>query len=88
MARGEQTSIKAEKPAEVVLTGEELDLALYDVMNTLWKSYRESAVTKNCKTFNGCFDVLYSKYTDKGVIRFIEGMGMGFVNAINRRIAE
>ena len=88
MKKGEQTSIKAEKPAEVVLSDENLDKALYDVMNTLWKAYRESVTTKNYKTFNGCFDILYGKYTDKGVVRFIESMGMGLVNAINRRIHE
>lgn len=74
------------KPVEVVLEGEELDKALYDVMNTLWKAYRESVIQKSYKTFNGCFDVLYGKYTDRGVVRFIEGMGMGLVNALNRRI--
>ena len=86
--KGEQTSIKADKPVEVVLSGEDLDKALYDVMSTLWKAYRESVNTKNYKTFNGCFDILYGKYTDKGVVRFIESMGMGLVNAINRRIHE
>ena len=86
--KGEQTSIKADKPAEVVLSGEDLDKALYDVMSTLWKAYRESVTAKNYKTFNGCFDILYGKYTDKGVVRFIESMGMGLVNAINRRIHE
>ena len=88
MKKGEQTSIKADKPAEVVLSGEDLDKALYDVMNTLWRAYRESIATKNYKTFNGCFEILYGKYTDRGVVRFIESMGMGFVNALNRRIAE
>lgn len=75
-----------QKPVEVVLEGEDLDKGLYDVMNTLWKAYRESVTQGSYKTFNGCFDVLYGKYTDRGVVRFIEGMGMGLVNALNRRI--
>lgn len=88
MKKGEQASIKAEKPAEVVLSGDDLDKALYDVMNTLWRSYRESVTTKNYKVFNGCFEILYGRYTDRGVVRFIESMGMGLVNALNRRISE
>lgn len=85
---GKQLKVVEPKPVEVKLSGEELDKALYDVMNTLWRSYRESVQSKNYKMFNGCFEQLYGKYTDRGVVRFIESMGMGFVNALNRRVAE
>ena len=81
-----QMNIKEEKPVEIVLDGEDLDRALYDVMNTLWQAYRESVKTSNYKTYNGCFSILYGKYTDRGVVRFIESMGMGLVNALNRRV--
>lgn len=71
---------------ETVLKGEELDKALYDVMNTLWKAYRQSIYENSYTAYNDSFKPLYAKYTDRGVVRFIEGFGMGLVNALNRRV--
>lgn len=70
----------------MVMNGEELDKALYECMTTIWKSYRESVTEKNYRPFNHCFDPLYKKYEDPAVNRFIAGMGMAFVDALNRRI--
>lgn len=83
---GKQMEIKSPATVEVKLNGEELDKALYDVMNTLWKSYRESVNTQNYAPYNNAFPALYEKYTDRTVVRFIEGFGMGMVNALNRRV--
>ena len=68
------------------MSGEELDRAIHDCMTTIWKAYRESVTTGNYKPYNACFRELYDKYTDLAVQRFIQGMGMGMVEAANRRI--
>lgn len=68
------------------LTDEELDKAIHDCMNTLWKAYRESVTTGDFKPYNACFNPLYDKYDDPAVQRFIQGFGLGLVDAINRRI--
>lgn len=77
MEQVEMTSIVKEA---IVLNGEELDKALHDCMTTLWKAYRSGT-----KEFNDCFEGLYRKYSDPAVVRFIEGMGMGLVGAVNRK---
>ncbi len=82
---GKQLSISIEENGQR-LDGEELDKALHDVMGVLWKAYRESVTTQSYAPYNGAFPTLYEKYGDKTVIRFIEGFGMGMVNALNRRI--
>ena len=84
--KNEQMEVKAIKPVEQKLEGDELDKALYDVMTTLWKAYRQSVTDNSYKVYNASFEPLYGKYTDRGVVRFIEGFGMGLVNALNRRI--
>ena len=83
---GKQMEIKSPTVAEIKLEGEALDKALHDVMTTLWKAYRESVTTQNYAPYNNAFPALYEKYTDKTVVRYIEGFGMGMVNALNRRI--
>ena len=60
---------------------EELDKALHDCMNTIWKAYRSG----NVEEYNACFQGLYDKYDDKTVVCFIQGMGMGLAPAVNRR---
>lgn len=62
----------------------ELDKALYDCMNTIWKAYRSG----NVKDFNKCFSDLRMKYDDSVVECFIQGMGMGLAPAVNRRAHE
>ena len=81
-----KVDVSSVKFDELILEGENLDKALYDVMNTLWKSYRQSVSENSFKPYNESFGPLYSKYSDRGVVRFIEGFGMGLVNALNRRI--
>lgn len=68
------------------MDGEALDRAIHDCMTTIWKAYRESVTTGNYKPYNSCFRELYDKYPDLAVQRFIQGMGMGMVEAANRRI--
>ena len=62
----------------------ELDKALYDCMNTIWKAYRSG----NVKDFNKCFSDLRMKYDDSVVECFIQGLGMGLAPAVNRRTHE
>ena len=64
--------------------GEKTDRELYDVMNTIWKAYREG----NMKAFNACFAPLYEKYTDDVVVCMIKGMGLGLSPAATRREYE
>lgn len=66
------------------MNGEELDKALYDCMNTIWKAYRSG----NVKEFNSCFQGLYDKYDDQVILGFISKMGMGLIPAVNRRANE
>ena len=82
---GEQLAIKKVEPS-ATLVGEELDHAIYDCMTTIWKAYRESVTTRNYKPYNSCFSALYEKYPDVAVQRYIQGVGLGLVDAVNRRI--
>lgn len=70
------------------LSGDDLDKALHDCMSVIWTSYRESVMTGNAKPFNSCFSELYAKYHDSAVSRYVECMGMGLVQAVNRRVQE
>lgn len=81
-----QQTMKNE-PAEK-MHGENLDRALHDCMSVIWKAYRESVTTGNAKPFNSCFKDLYAKYSDDAVQRYIQCAGMGFVQAINRRLGD
>lgn len=63
---------------------EELDKALHDCMNSIWKAYR----TGDVKVFNNIFKELYSEYSDPAVVCFIQGMGMGLAPAMNRSANE
>ena len=81
----EQMRIKVE-PNGKRLIDEELDKALHDCITVIWTAYRESVKTHNYKPYNACFSALYEKYPDLAVQRFIQGMGMGLVEAANRRI--
>lgn len=65
---------------------EELDRALHDCMNTIWKAYREAVASGNFKPFNNCFAGLYEKYDDITVQKFIQGMGMGLAPAATKHI--
>lgn len=63
---------------------DELDHALYDVMNTIWKSYRTGA-----EEFNSCFAGLYKKYGhDPAAVALIVDMGLGLAPAIARKANE
>ena len=73
---------------EEKLIEEHLDRAIYDSMTTIWKAYRESVIAGNYKQFNACFRVLYDKYPDEAVEHFIQGMGLGLVSAMNRRLKD
>lgn len=73
---------------ETVMNGDDLDRALHECMTTIWKAYRESVTSKNFKPYNSCFSDLYEQYPDTAVQRFIQGMGLGLVDAMNRRIHE
>jgi len=68
------------------MNGEDLDKALHDCMNTIWKNYREAVTSGNFKPFNKCFNDLYDKYEDLSVHRFIASMGMGLTPAATKRI--
>ncbi len=81
----EQLQIKKDE-AVATISGDELDHALYDCMNSIWSAYRESVKTKNFKPYNSVFKKLYEKYTDVAVQRYIQGVGLGLVDAVNRRI--
>jgi len=63
------------------MNGDELDKALYDCMNTIWKAYRSG----NVKEYNDCFAKLYAEYDNSLVQCFIQGIGMGLVPAVNMR---
>lgn len=66
------------------MNGDELDIALHDCMNTIWKSYRAGA-----QTFNACFADLYKKYGDDPVVvSLIVDMGLGLAPAIARKANE
>ena len=63
---------------------DEMDRALYECMNTIWKSYRAGA-----QTFNSCFAGLYKKYgDDPAVVSLIADMGLGLAPAIARKTAN
>ena len=66
------------------MNGDELDKALHDCMNTIWKAYRSG----NVKAYNRCFQDLRYKYDDSVIECFIQGMGMGLAPAVNRRAHE
>lgn len=60
---------------------EETDIALYDVMTTIWKAYRAGTAE-----FNACFAGLYEKYgADPVVVTMISDMGLGLSPAIARK---
>ena len=62
------------------LYGDALDSALHDCMSVIWKAYRSGVAS-----FNSVFPVLYHKYSDPVVTRFIECMGIGLASAVNRK---
>ena len=63
---------------------DELDKALHDCMNIIWKAYRSGDV----KEYNKCFSELYNKYDDNVVVCFIQGIGLGLAPAVNWRTAN
>lgn len=68
--------------------GDELDKDLHECMSDLWRAYRLAVTGHNAKPFNDCFPALYAKHKDKAVVQFVECMGMGLVDALNRHIQE
>lgn len=65
---------------------EDLDKALHECMNIIWKAYRQSVINNNFSAFNNCFHALYEKYDDEVVQKFIGQMGLALVPAANRQI--
>lgn len=68
----------------MAMSCDEMDMALHDCMNTIWKSYRAGS-----ETFNACFAGLYKKYgDDPAVVSLIVDMGLGLAPAIARKTAN
>lgn len=60
---------------------DERDHALHDSMCIIWSAYR-----KGMKEFNGCFKMLYEKYSDPIVLKFIKNMGVSLAPAANKKV--
>lgn len=68
------------------MKGDDLDKALHECMNVIWKAYRDSVTSCDFKIFNDCFNGLYEKYNDVAIQKFIGWMGLALVPAANRQI--
>ena len=69
----------------VKLNNDEMDEAIYDCMNSIWRAYRVATQEKDYDFFNDCIESLRKKHDDEAVNAFITGMGTGLTKALTRR---
>ena len=64
---------------------EEQDLALYDIVGSIWEAYRECSKSGDASFFNYAFEPLFRKYKDAKVQEFIRDYGGAFIPFVNER---